>query len=556
MAKDKTKRLKDPLYGYIEIPVEYVTNIIDTAEFQRLRRIMQTSYSPLYSSAIHNRFVHSIGVFYLGKIVSKQLMKECLVKKILSEDKMKELVRVYQLACLLHDVGHAPFSHTGECFFKDDEFRSDKLHMRIAELVGSNSFKSDLKSRNTNPTAPHELMSVIIGIVNYGTIIGDEADKEFFARCITGYSYKKGLAKKDVQIKNCLISLLNSKVIDVDRLDYLIRDAYTTGYNTVSIDYCRLLNAVTICQYGNEYKVAYKKDALSIIENVVYAHDAERKWIQNHPVVLYEAYIIKHIITHLNEKMNGDGKYLFSEASLGRDGVTFSEGTAVSLLCDDDIIYLMKNKYLDELGKELFYRNSRRHPIWKSEAEYNGYVGTLSDSESRLGVEFNDIINALTKGKFNDIPSFDVINQKYIDKLNEELKNADAAIKGLKGREEKKKASLDNNRKGIAQSLAFCEVLKEYAEKWELEFDFVVLRTGMFNSNFSKDDLAKTLIEIRDGNKDIPYELGDVCPPLKASKEKGQIFYIFYRNKVDKKDVRPGEIGELCKNLFGCVHRK
>ena len=51
------KRIKDPIYGYIQIPVKYMTDIVDTAAFQRLRRILQTSYSPLYSSAVHNRFV-------------------------------------------------------------------------------------------------------------------------------------------------------------------------------------------------------------------------------------------------------------------------------------------------------------------------------------------------------------------------------------------------------------------------------------------------------------------------------------------------------------------
>ena len=66
------KRIKDPIYGYIQIPVKYMTDIVDTAAFQRLRRILQTSYSPLYSSAVHNRFVHSMGVYYLGELAVKQ----------------------------------------------------------------------------------------------------------------------------------------------------------------------------------------------------------------------------------------------------------------------------------------------------------------------------------------------------------------------------------------------------------------------------------------------------------------------------------------------------
>lgn len=74
------KRLKDPIYGYIQIPVKYMNDIVDTASFQRLRRILQTSYSPLYSSAVHNRFVHSMGVYYLGDLAATQLKREILEK--------------------------------------------------------------------------------------------------------------------------------------------------------------------------------------------------------------------------------------------------------------------------------------------------------------------------------------------------------------------------------------------------------------------------------------------------------------------------------------------
>ena len=70
------KRLKDPVYGYISIPIKYMNKVIDTACFQRLRRIIQTSYSPLYSSAVHNRFVHSMGVFHLGEIAANQIIAE------------------------------------------------------------------------------------------------------------------------------------------------------------------------------------------------------------------------------------------------------------------------------------------------------------------------------------------------------------------------------------------------------------------------------------------------------------------------------------------------
>lgn len=67
------KQFKDPIYGYIEIDAAVVSEIIDTPAFQRLKDIRQTSYTPLYPAAYHNRYVHSLGVYHLGKIAFKSI---------------------------------------------------------------------------------------------------------------------------------------------------------------------------------------------------------------------------------------------------------------------------------------------------------------------------------------------------------------------------------------------------------------------------------------------------------------------------------------------------
>jgi len=75
-------------------------------------------------------------------------------------------------------------------------------------------------------------------------------------------------------------------VIDVDRLDYIIRDAITIGYQSVSVDYSRLIHGMVIGSEGDEgynLTLGFHKSAISVIENAVYAHDNERKWIQGHP---------------------------------------------------------------------------------------------------------------------------------------------------------------------------------------------------------------------------------------------------------------------------------
>lgn len=225
------KRLKDPIYGYVQIPVKYMTDIVDTSAFQRLRRILQTSYSPLYSSAVHNRFVHSMGVYYLGELASEQLIRE-IERKFESNYGLREAGETFKLACLLHDVGHAPFSHTGEKFYLEDGQDFSILHAMLADAVGSDEFRTDIPVDKSKAAAPHEIMSAIIGLTQYEQFFPDTDQRELFARCITGYKYR-ALSSVENTIKNCFISLLNSKVIDVDKLDYLIRDAFITGFEII-----------------------------------------------------------------------------------------------------------------------------------------------------------------------------------------------------------------------------------------------------------------------------------------------------------------------------------
>ena len=238
---------------------------------------------------------------------------------------------------MLHDLGHAPFSHTGEEFYLENGKR-DLLHNSIIELTKDNDLSKEIESKNYK-AAPHELMSVIVALKDYSFLFQNDEEKSFFARCIIGYPYVKKDSLK-YSFLNCIISLLNSAVIDVDKLDYLIRDAYITGFDTVSIDYVRLLQSLKLRKEGQKYQMVYTKGAISVIKNVVYAHDAERKWIQNHPVVQYETYLLQSAIEALKNRYAQVN--LFSYESLTEDGIKISENYKISLLCDADITFYFK----------------------------------------------------------------------------------------------------------------------------------------------------------------------------------------------------------------------
>lgn len=534
------KRIKDPIYGYIQIPVKYMTEIVDTATFQRLQRIIQTSYSPLYSSAVHNRFVHSLGVFYLGELTVQQLNKEFSLK-ITTHLDLQAYGEVFKLACLLHDVGHAPFSHTGENFFLGEQHDYKQIHNELIKVIGSEAFKADIPQDTSLAAAPHEIMSATIGIIQFGNFMENVEYKEFFARCITGYKYTETSVENS--IKNCYISMLNSKVIDVDKLDYLIRDAYVTGFDTVNIDFERLISSLTICRDGNTFQIAYYKNAISVIENVVYAHDAERKWIQTHPVVLYEGYIIQHIIAHLNEKIDTQKENLFSLKSLSADGQKFDNNISISLLCDDDIIYLIKNVFPNDLGKEFFERRERRHPVWKSEAEYKAFILELATGGSLLQ-DFEMAMSLTAKYLIKSTDSW-VIDDALISKLEKEIAELETMF--LDDEETRKVQVKDK-----AKILKVMHSLQSYAKEKNLECSFVILMASQFNSGFGKADFSEINVVFKTKEGEKIAKFGEIVSSLKAkNRDRDSFFYLFYKRKsgtsLGNADI---DNQEICKKLF------
>jgi len=117
--EEKVKLIKDPIHGYIQINEEE-RRIIDSAPFQRLRRICQLPFANLvYPGANHTRFSHSLGCFYIaGEIVEKLKLEEYNKK-------------VVKIAALLHDIGHPPFSHLCEQFLFEYKTNHEEMTKKI-----------------------------------------------------------------------------------------------------------------------------------------------------------------------------------------------------------------------------------------------------------------------------------------------------------------------------------------------------------------------------------------------------------------------------------------
>ena len=178
------KRILDTVHGYIMVPDELVKNIIDTSAFQRLRRIEQTSIRSVYPSARHDRFIHSLGVYHIGSLIVDHLRKEEEANDFWGEtaNNMSVIYNSYLVACLLHDVGHAPFSHTFENYYgqkidirvpvsRDGKIVGETIDIEQLQEATKYEGRLELRSKKATYKLPsstsNEIRSSIVDNKNY-----------------------------------------------------------------------------------------------------------------------------------------------------------------------------------------------------------------------------------------------------------------------------------------------------------------------------------------------------------------------------------------------------
>jgi hypothetical protein len=207
------KTIRDAIHGSIGID-ELSLELLDTSEMQRLRGIKQLGFAYLvYPTASHSRFEHSLGTYHLAGRVSRQAgLKEKDIQKV-------------QMAALLHDIGHGPFSHTTEVAVSD---HINVMHEeKTVELIKKSQIADILKKNGYDAT---EIANIATG-------------------------------------NKLPLSEIVSSEIDVDRMDYLVRDAYYTGAAYGVIDLDRLILTSTL----HKGKLRIKESGLSAVEALVFA---------------------------------------------------------------------------------------------------------------------------------------------------------------------------------------------------------------------------------------------------------------------------------------------
>ncbi|HJH28587.1 MAG TPA: HD domain-containing protein [Methanosarcinaceae archaeon] len=276
------KVIRDPVHGYIELD-KLALSLIDTPSMQRLRRINQLGLSNLvYPGANHTRFEHSIGVMHLATVLTSQ------IDSVPTNEK-NEL----RAAALLHDIGHGPLSHVTEGIINRYTRRK---HDDVKDIINRGEISEILQEHDLSTT---NIAKHIKGETAIGQILSSE--------------------------------------IDVDRMDYLVRDAHYTGVAFGLVDHVRLIHEMQF--YEN--KLVVTPGGLKAAESLLVSR------FLMHPSVYY------HHVSRIAETM-----------------------------CIRAIEFLIKNKALDPF--ELSDMNDAR--LFETMRKDEGYAGELAQrlDERRL----------------------------------------------------------------------------------------------------------------------------------------------------------------------------
>ncbi|MFO7723136.1 MAG: HD domain-containing protein [Bacteroidales bacterium] len=335
----KRKIINDPVHGFITVSGGIVFEIIDSAWFQRLRRIKQLGLTHLvYPGALHTRFHHALGAMHLMREAIETLRSKG--HTITTEEEEGAL-----FAILLHDMGHGPFSHALEYTLVEGV-----SHEAISLL-----FMERLNAKY------HGALDIAIEIFR-GTY-----PKSFLHQLVSGQ-------------------------LDVDRLDYLKRDSFFTGVSEGVIGTERIIKMLNVVddQLVIEQKGIYSVEKFLLARRLMY-------WqVYLHKTVLAAESMLIQILRRARDLARNGGQ-LFATPPLARflrgdmDGKTLADPGVLecfALLDDFDLITSVKtwaehpDPVLSKLAGMLISRS-----LFRCELQHDPFPRQFTDTKVRIAMQ-------------------------------------------------------------------------------------------------------------------------------------------------------------------------
>ncbi|KAI3379054.1 hypothetical protein SNEBB_000760 [Seison nebaliae] len=235
------KVFKDNIYGSIELP-DLCVEIINTKQFQRLRNVSQlSSLKYIYPGASNDRFQHSIGTAHLAGVFVRAIQEKQSELHITDTD-----VLCVQLAGLCHDLGHGIHSHSFDTFMEKVEGNNLWKH----ELMSIKVFEEILKQPRIQ-----EVFYVTYGM----TRIDVDFICEMICASLPMYKEEDNQFKGRTPNKHFLYEIVSNATngIDVDRMDYLLRDSMYLNIPT-NFHYERLIHSMRAIYVEGRYRLCFR----------------------------------------------------------------------------------------------------------------------------------------------------------------------------------------------------------------------------------------------------------------------------------------------------------
>ncbi len=363
----KIEIFNDPIYGFITIQNTLIFKIIEHPYFQRLRRISQMGLSYLvYPGAHHTRFHHAIGcLFLMQKAIETLRMKDVVISK-----KEEEAL---QIAILLHDIGHGPFSHT--------------LEHSIIESVN------------------HEEISL-----HFMELINTEFDGKL--------NLAIQIFKREYH-RNFMHQLISSQ-LDMDRLDYLKRDSFYSGVSEGNINAERI---ITMLNVKDENLVIENKGIYSV-EKFIIARRLMYWQVYLHKTSLAAEKVLVKILQRAKELTKNGKKLPSSEAlqyflkiSIDKKNFTPDVLDLFSKLDDYDVISALKvwcnhsDFVLSTLCKMIINRKLPKVEMHNQKFSKIYFENIKQNAAKKLSINDEELHYFVFKGEVKN-QAYDIVNEQ------------------------------------------------------------------------------------------------------------------------------------------------
>lgn len=277
--------IKDPVHGTMQFTAledHWIKPFIDSPPFQRLRHIKQLGMGDfIFPGAVHTRFNHCLGCCYVASEIAH---------KIGLAEEERQLVMI---ACLLHDIGHGPFSHAFEDIFHQKLIRHEAWTPFFLKEYRTKEFFADYNQHNPRYHLTDEKFTLIEEMIMHRS-----------------------------PTKRVLADIVSSQ-LDADRLDYLLRDSHFCGVTYGEFDFRWMLYCMTIVDSKQGERLGITHKGIGIVEHYLMARRLMMRNIYHSQKKLGLEFFLIQLLRNLSESL--EKTPIFSEIKTTRLGKFLSE---------------------------------------------------------------------------------------------------------------------------------------------------------------------------------------------------------------------------------------